>query len=1199
MIIEINRLDSENDSGIELIKYNTSGDIEWMVNIQSGGRDSQSHPIHTMVDNSKNTLLCVETAGDQNLRVYDKTSTPRFSFLPGGTMIESYMIPHGAIGGFIKINSNGVVVWANILRGILSYSLKNKIVSTYDSSGNMYVSGNFNSDSLYIYNGTSTTPYLTLTNNNSTFGVLDIYVIKYDSVTGTPLWARKIGGTSNDMVVSIDADSTNNCLYVSGNFTSPTLNMYDANDLVISRFSLSNSSPSNPVNEGFIITYDMHGNVIASRKIVNTLGSGNNTLMTTTLDSSGNIHVSGYCNAFDASGNPLVLLSSQAPTNLSAQADYTDTSIQLSWTAPSNGVLGIPAIQKYKINIYDNSGTYLSTYDPSPSITSSPAIVPGLITGQTYKFSIIATNSVKDSPESSLVTGTPVSIAPAPPTNFTATLSGDQATSVILSWTTPLFGNRPITGYIIEDNSGTVFSGASVVSPYTISNLTTNSSYTYTIKARNDVPLDSSIVISNTVVTGTTAIPTITSIIPSTTSAIVNFSVPHGARVSTTSYRLYRATVSGTTVGAYSLDASGNLTQQDISGNSGLLQFTNRTMAVNTTYSYQIRTFNGSTESSPSNPVQSTAVSLATTMAAPTATAYNGFVRVSWGAPTTNILYYIVQAYTFNANTSATTLLSTTNTWSNSTSFDYPNLINGVYYKFKVQAVNQTGANTESPFSSTEVKPAYVVTSSRFVNIPKATCWQGFAAFDSTQENLYISDTDGKLPAKLNMNTKAITILDISGGVSAGQTYGIALDSSGNIYLSSRTQHNITKYTKEIDGRYTRVSPPIFTQSSGGYIIGLMIDNLNDIYVCGSDGSTAYIYKNGSQIASFTSGSDTWGPGRGIAKDPNGNLYIADAKHCIRKIDTSNNVSVYAGLPGTSGNKDGPALDARITSPFGIAVDSAGNVYFVEAAGSSGAKNIRMIYNKDGQVYVTTLSTLPNSTGDNYLWGLTIDASNNLYTCYQSDEHLWKTFITDLTIPSAIQTINGVAGSNSVTLYWSPPTYNGNSPITSYRIIQYTGPSYNAPIVVATLSFPALLISLTPYHTVTGLQNGTPYKFAVVSTNTQGTSSVSPLSDAYTPVIITTASAPTGVSAVAGNGEATVSWSAPTSNGGTAITSYRVTSYPGGLTATSSTTTASVTGLTNGTAYSFTVVATNAVGSSSSSLASTAVTPIHPVPYTG
>lgn len=85
--------------------------------------------------------------------------------------------------------------------------------------------------------------------------------------------------------------------------------------------------------------------------------------------------------------------------------------------------------------------------------------------------------------------------------------------------------------------------------------------------------------------------------------------------------------------------------------------------------------------------------------------------------------------------------------------------------------------------------------------------------------------------------------------------------------------------------------------------------------------------------------------------------------------------------------------------------------------------------------------------------------------------------------------------------------------------------------------------------------------------------------------------APTAVVATAGNASVGVSFVAPANNGGSAITGYTVRSNPGNITATGATSPINVTGLTNGTAYTFTVVATNAVGNSIASAASTAVTP--------
>jgi hypothetical protein len=95
----------------------------------------------------------------------------------------------------------------------------------------------------------------------------------------------------------------------------------------------------------------------------------------------------------------------------------------------------------------------------------------------------------------------------------------------------------------------------------------------------------------------------------------------------------------------------------------------------------------------------------------------------------------------------------------------------------------------------------------------------------------------------------------------------------------------------------------------------------------------------------------------------------------------------------------------------------------------------------------------------------------------------------------------------------------------------------------------------------------------------------------------TAPSAPTGVTASAGNASATVSWTAP-SNGGSPITSYTVTPYVGATAQPTTTvsgsppaTSATIGGLVNGTTYTFTVAATNSVGTGATSSSSNAVTP--------
>ncbi|UOY01185.1 S8 family serine peptidase [Blastococcus sp. PRF04-17] len=97
--------------------------------------------------------------------------------------------------------------------------------------------------------------------------------------------------------------------------------------------------------------------------------------------------------------------------------------------------------------------------------------------------------------------------------------------------------------------------------------------------------------------------------------------------------------------------------------------------------------------------------------------------------------------------------------------------------------------------------------------------------------------------------------------------------------------------------------------------------------------------------------------------------------------------------------------------------------------------------------------------------------------------------------------------------------------------------------------------------------------------------------DAYELLTATSPAAPSTVTAQAGDGRATVAWTAPP-DGGSPVTGYRVTASPGGATVTTTgVTSATVTGLTNDTSYSFTVTAENWVGTGPASQASNAVVP--------
>lgn len=129
------------------------------------------------------------------------------------------------------------------------------------------------------------------------------------------------------------------------------------------------------------------------------------------------------------------------------------------------------------------------------------------------------------------------------------------------------------------------------------------------------------------------------------------------------------------------------------------------------------------------------------------------------------------------------------------------------------------------------------------------------------------------------------------------------------------------------------------------------------------------------------------------------------------------------------------------------------------------------------------------------------------------------------------------------------------------------------------------------------LVNGTPYQFEVRALSDGTTFIGSSAKITATPLGVP--GVPTNVTAASGDGQATVTFQEPADHGDSPITGYTVTSSPGGITANSTGTSITVTGLTNGTSYTFIVNAMNSLGEGNDSDRSNAVTPEAPGSQSG
>jgi uncharacterized protein (TIGR02145 family) len=283
-----------------------------------------------------------------------------------------------------------------------------------------------------------------------------------------------------------------------------------------------------------------------------------------------------------------------------------------------------------------------------------------------------------------------------------------------------------------------------------------------------------------------------------------------------------------------------------------------------------------------------------------------------------------------------------------------------------------------------------------------------------------------------------------------------------------------------------------------------------------------------------------------------------------------------------------PCITATVPGPPTSVTASAGNasasVAFVAPTNNGGsAITGYTVTSSPGGITATGATSPINVTGltNGTAYTFRVVATNAIGNSVASAASTAITPVAPNTVPGPPTAVVATAGNASASVAFAAPTNNGGSAITGYTVTSSPGG------ITAT--------GTTSPLNVAGLTNGTAYTFRVVATNAIGNSVASAASTAVTPVAPNTVPGPpTAVVATAGNASASVAFVAPTNNGGSAITGYTVTSSPGGITATGTTSPINVTGLTNGTAYTFSVVATNAIGNSSPSTASSAVTPLAP-----
>jgi sulfur carrier protein ThiS len=248
--------------------------------------------------------------------------------------------------------------------------------------------------------------------------------------------------------------------------------------------------------------------------------------------------------------------------------------------------------------------------------------------------------------------------------------------------------------------------------------------------------------------------------------------------------------------------------------------------------------------------------------------------------------------------------------------------------------------------------------------------------------------------------------------------------------------------------------------------VGVAADNTGNVYV--ADGCTirkitsagevstvaGYAWTGGSTDGTNSDARFYWP--EGVAVDTHGNVYVADSGNCtIRKITpvgTNWVVSTIAGLAGYSGSNDGTNSDARFGQPYGVAVDSAGNLY----VGDFNYFTIRKITPVGSNWVVSTIAGLAGNSGTNdgtnsdarfyHPEGVAVDTNGNVYVADSWNDTIRK--VTPVGTNWVVGTIAGQpaqygfndgAGTNALFSYPNGTAVDNNGNV-------YVGDYWNSTI---------------------------------------------------------------------------------------------------------------------------------------------------------
>ena len=319
-----------------------------------------------------------------------------------------------------------------------------------------------------------------------------------------------------------------------------------------------------------------------------------------------------------------------------------------------------------------------------------------------------------------------------------------------------------------------------------------------------------------------------------------------------------------------------------------------------------------------------------------------------------------------------------------------------------------------------------------------ARFWRPLGIAIDQSGNLYVADSGYGTIRKITPAGSVTTIAGKAGtgygdgvGAAAGfnQPAGIAVDGSGNVYVTDEGANNIRKVAPDgtvttLAGLQTTPGSADGTGPAAHFLnpTGVAVDGAGNLFVTDENNDTIREITPGGVVTTLAGQAGNLGANDGqgssasfrlpwgVVVDASGNLYVADSgNNAIRKITSGGAVTTLAGLGGGSGTADGVGAAAAFEAPAGLALDGAGNLYVTD----SRAQTLRKIA-PDGTV--TTLAGHPNQVGAmdgpgaTALFtgpaGVAVDSGGNIYVADSGNNTIRK-----VTSTGVVTTLAGRAGA--------------------------------------------------------------------------------------------------------------------------------------------------------------------------------------------